>query len=162
MFYKRFLNPSYLMSLKPNARAVVRGSGDYPQIRGEVSFYSTSKGVIVSAQIMGLPYSGKECESSVYGFHIHSGENCKGNSADEFAEAMGHYNPLECPHPYHSGDLPPLFGNKGYAFLMFLTDKFTVKEILGKTVIIHSSPDDFTSQPSGNSGAKIACGVISR
>ena len=44
----------------------------------------------------------------------------------------------------------------------FLTDRFTLKEIIGRTVVIHSMPDDFTSQPSGNSGEKIACGVIKR
>ena len=48
----------------------------------------------------------------------------------------------------------------GYAFSAFLTDRFTVKEIVGRTVIMHSSPDDFTSQPSGNAGEKIACGEI--
>ena len=145
MFYKRFLNPAYLMSLKPSARAVVLGSSEYPQIGGELSFYNTSKGVIVAAQIMGLPYSDDECKSPVYGFHIHSGESCKGNSADAFAEAMGHYNPLDCPHPYHSGDLPPLFGNNGYAFSAFFTDRFMVKEIIGRTIIIHSKADDFTT-----------------
>lgn len=46
------------------------------------------------------------------------------------------------------------------AFSAFLTDRFTVKEILNRTVVIHSRPDDFTTQPSGNSGEKIACGVI--
>jgi len=41
-----------------------------------------------------------------------------------------------------------------------MTDSFTVKEIIGKTVVIHSMPDDFTTQPSGNAGSKIGCGVI--
>lgn len=58
--------------------------------------------------------------------------------------------------------MPPLFGNDGKAFSAFLTDRFTVKEIVGKTVIIHSSTDDFTTQPSGNSGEMIACGEIKR
>ena len=56
--------------------------------------------------------------------------------------------------------MPPLFGCNGAAFSVFLTDRITVNEIIGKTVIIHSDPDDFTSQPSGNAGTKIACGVI--
>jgi len=63
-------------------------------------------------------------------------------------------------HPHHAGDLPPLFGNNGYALSMFLTTRFSVSEIIGRTVILHSAPDDFTSQPAGNSGVKIACGVI--
>ena len=48
----------------------------------------------------------------------------------------------------------------GKAFSAFLTDTFTVKEVLGRAIIIHSKPDDFTSQPAGNSGEKIACGII--
>ena len=56
--------------------------------------------------------------------------------------------------------MPPLIANNGYAIQAFLTDRFTVREILGKTVIIHDSADDFTSQPAGNAGARIACGVI--
>ena len=56
--------------------------------------------------------------------------------------------------------MPPLFINDGYAFMIFLTDRFKVDEIIGRTVIIHSMPDDFTTQPSGNSGMKIACGVV--
>ena len=73
---------------------------------------------------------------------------------------MTHYNPNQCAHPYHAGDLPPLFGSNGYAFEAFLTDRFTVSEVIGRTVIIHSKPDDFSTQPSGNSGEKIACGEI--
>ena len=65
-------------------------------------------------------------------------------------------------HPYHAGDLPPLFGSGGVAVSVFLTDRFHLEDIIGKTVIIHSSPDDFTTQPSGNAGAKIACGEIKR
>ena len=56
--------------------------------------------------------------------------------------------------------MPPLFSNRGYALQAFLTDRFTVGEILGRTVIIHDGTDDFTSQPAGNAGARIACGVI--
>ena len=75
---------------------------------------------------------------------------------------MKHYNPHGCDHPYHAGDLPPLFETSGLALSAFLTDRFTVDEVIGRTVIIHDQPDDFTTQPSGNSGTKIACGVIRR
>ena len=86
-------------------------------------------------------------------------QNPNGNG-EPFPMSGTHYNPHNCPHPYHAGDMPPLFGTNGYAFLSFITSRFKVNEIIGKTVIIHSSPDDFTTQPSGNSGTKIACGVI--
>jgi Cu-Zn family superoxide dismutase len=86
--------------------------------------------------------------------------NMHPDGSDPFPSSGTHYNPNNCPHPYHAGDMPPLFGANGYAFLTFVTSRFTVNEIIGKTIIIHSMPDDFTTNPSGNSGEKIACGVI--
>lgn len=91
-----------------------------------------------------------------------SGSSCTGNAEDEFANAKGHLNPKSCPHPYHIGDLPPLIENDGYAYMNVLLTKFNVKDILGKVIIIHDMPDDFTTQPSGNSGKKIACGKIEK
>lgn len=60
----------------------------------------------------------------------------------------------------NAGDLLPLLGNEGYAYSVFYTDRFELKDIIGRSLIIHNAPDDFTTQPSGNSGAKIGCGVI--
>ncbi len=151
-----------LLRQKPNAKAVVKGSPEYPEISGSILFYQTKSGVFVTAHITGLPTDKDICQKPVFAMHIHSGGSCTGNDADYFADAMTHYNPYLCPHPYHAGDMPPLFGSGGTAFSAFLTDRFSVNEIIGKTVIIHSAPDDFTSQPAGNSGTKIACGVINR
>ena len=100
--------------------------------------------------------------ASIFAFHIHSGGTCSGSADDPFRDAQGHYHPENCPHPAHAGDMPPLFSNKGYAAQAFLTGRFTVREIIGRTVIIHAGTDDFTSQPAGNAGARIACGVIRR
>lgn len=147
---------------RPAAHVSIKGSPAYPDILGNVDFYQTNMGVMVVAEIFGLPNPANSCKSPVFGFHIHSGGSCTGNETDPFANAMSHYNPKNCPHPYHAGDMPPLFGNQGYAFLMFLTDRFTVREIIGTTVMIHDKPDDFTTQPSGNSGNKIACGIIQK
>ncbi len=146
----------YVLSEKPNAEAVICGSDKYPSINGKVMFYQLCGGVIVHAEIEGLP---KKCNPFL-GFHIHNGTQCTGNESDPFLNADGHYNPNNCPHPCHAGDMPPLFNANGKAVLVFLTDKFTLSEILGKAVIIHSMPDDFTTQPSGNAGEKIACGTI--
>lgn len=147
---------------RPQAQARVLGSGKHLRVVGTVRFYQTPYGVLVVAEISGLPNPKGICESPIFGLHIHDGGSCTGNESDAFSNVGGHYNPDDCKHPYHRGDLPPLFGANGYAFSAFVTDRFTVKEIVGRTVIIHSSPDDFTSQPAGNSGTKIACGEIMR
>lgn len=143
-----------------DAAALISGSPEYPNIIGKTRFYQLSKGVMVVTEVMGLPSSVENCGQKIFAFHIHSGESCIGTESDTFSDALTHYNPEQCPHPYHAGDLPPLFGNNGYAFSAVFTDRFSVSEIIGKTLIIHSSPDDFTTQPSGNSGNKIACGQI--
>lgn len=145
-----------------SAKAEIVGGRKYPNIKGEVTFRQTKDGVIVTAKINGLPSSNKKCANNIFGFHIHEGTSCTGNKEDEFANALSHYNPKNCKHPYHAGDLPPLFENKGYAYMVFLTDRFKVEDIVGKVIIIHSKPDDFTTQPSGNSGEKIACGKIKK
>ncbi|MDO4945757.1 MAG: superoxide dismutase family protein [Ruminococcus sp.] len=158
---KRFPIVSVLKR-SPNAIAEIKGSKDNPQITGNVKLYQTHLGVIVYAEIKGLPEEQSICGSRIFAFHIHKGSECSGDMNDPFSNAMSHYNPDNCEHPYHAGDLPPLFSNNGYAFSIFLTDRFSVNEVIGKTVIIHDRPDDFTTQPSGNSGTKIACGVIRR
>ncbi len=158
-----------ILRQRPHATAVVRGGSEYSDITGRIMFYQMRMGVLVAAEVFGLPSGlpgGRQaagsgnCNNPIFGFHIHSGSSCSGNMEDPFADAMEHYNPEQCMHPQHAGDMPPLFGNNGYAFQVFLTDRFTVREILGKTVIIHSMPDDFRSQPGGDSGTKIACGQI--
>ena len=156
----RYLNYLSMLRQWPQAVAIITGSAEYPGLGGIVRFYQTRQGVLVATEISGLPAPQLQCESPVFGFHIHGGEECSGNETDPFADALSHFNPDTCPHPYHAGDMPPLFGVNGYAFSVFFTDRFTVKEVIGKTVIIHSMPDDFTTQPSGNSGQKIACGKI--
>lgn len=137
------------------ARAFLRGSKAYPDIRGSVTFVQKNNGVLVTAKVHGLPKG-----SGFLGFHIHSGGSCTGNQEDLFADALGHYNPSAALHPNHAGDMPPLLANGTNAYMAFVTGRFTVEEIVGRTVIIHSNPDDFTTQPSGNSGEKMACGAI--
>lgn len=149
-----------IMNGKPEAYAEISGSKHYPGIYGNVLFYSVLGGTLILADIMGLPTSTGNCMENVFGFHIHEGDDCDGTDEDPFADVGMHYNPQNCKHPYHAGDLPPLFGNHGIAWMMVFTDRFQPQDVVGRTVIIHEQPDDFTSQPSGNSGEKIACGEI--
>ncbi|MEA4822577.1 MAG: superoxide dismutase family protein [Clostridiaceae bacterium] len=144
----------------PDAMASLHGSPQYPLIRGTLFIYQSANGVYLVTEVTGLPNATTACEQPIFAMHIHEGTSCSGNASDPFADAGMHYNPDSCQHPYHAGDLPPLFSNDGYAWNAVLTNRFIVQEVIGKTVIIHDSVDDFTSQPSGNSGAKIACGVI--
>ena len=144
------------------AIAYVKGGKRYPNINGVVTFKETKEGVFVTAKIEGLPQSTDHCSGRFFGFHIHEGTSCSGNETDEFADAKGHLNPNNCPHPFHMGDLPPLIENNGYAYMRVLINKFQLKDIIDRVVIIHDLPDDFTTQPSGNSGTKIACGKIEK
>lgn len=77
-----------------------------------------------------------------------------------FPNTGNHYNPDNVPHPEHAGDLPPLLSNNGYAWMSFYTGRVNLNDVIGRSLVIHSMRDDFTSQPSGNSGDKIGCGVI--
>lgn len=140
----------------PAAIAHISG-GPGASLSGMVSFFPKKGGTLVTAQIHGLPYEDGPCSSRVFGFHIHEGGSC---TPPEFEDAGGHFNPDGCDHPHHAGDLPPLFGCRGEAYLSVFTDRFTVPEIIGRTVVIHGDPDDFATQPSGHAGARIGCGVI--
>lgn len=149
-----------IITQRPDAVAFLNGSEKYKEFRGQIFFYELSDSVIVRAEVSGLPKGHGSCDDPIFAFHIHEGSQCSGTPKDPFANAGMHYNPHNCQHPYHSGDMPPLFGVNGSAVLLFLTNRFRVREITGKTVIIHAKPDDFMTQPSENSGEKIACGVI--
>lgn len=140
----------------------IAGSSKYPNIKGCVWFYETEMGVLVAAEVFGLPEKEEKCRSSFFGFHIHEGRCCSGNKENPFADAGGHFNPYNCHHPEHAGDMPPLLGNNGHSLQAFLVNKYCIDQIIGRTVIIHAGHDDFTTQPSGNSGEMIACGEIKR
>lgn len=141
---------------KPDAMARIVGGEEVPRLSGCVRFYQENGCVLIEAKISGLP---KTSESRFFGFHIHQGRDCSGVG---FSRTEGHYNPLGQGHPEHAGDLPPLLSCKGSAYLSVKTDCFSVNEIIGRTVVIHSNPDDFHTQPAGNAGKKIACGIIQR
>lgn len=158
----------------PVATARIQGSSDYANLYGNVYFYETPFGeVLVSAEIYGLPGSG------FFGMHIHEFGDCSQNSGNmlppfgviqprinspmgmqAFPNTGNHYNPDNVPHPEHAGDLPPLLSNNGYAWMSFYTGRINLNDVIGRSLVIHGMRDDFTSQPSGNSGDKIGCGVI--
>ena len=139
----------------PGAAAHVTGGSDPSGPVGWVTFQPQGQRVLVSAQIRGLP----DNETGFFALHIHEGKCCTG---EDFSDTGSHYDPAGTPHPRHAGDLPPLLSCHGKAHMSVWTDRFCVEDIIGRTVVIHSGPDDFTSQPAGNAGSKIACGQIVR
>lgn len=145
-----------ILNSQPEHYAQIRGTINYPDIRGMVLFYRFRQGTIVVADILGLPDNG----TGIYGFHIHEGLACAGTAEEPLANTKGHFNPYGKEHPLHAGDMPVLFANNGKAWGAFYTERFLPGEVLGRTVVIHDMPDDYRSQPAGDSGEKVACGVI--
>lgn len=138
---------------KPAAVAYVSGGSAAPCLCGTVKFYRMGKHILVAADICGLPRS----ETNIFALHIHEGTDCGG---EDFTNTGMHFNPDAVPHPNHAGDLPPLLSCDGRAYLAVLTGRFGICDVVGRTVVIHAQPDDFHTQPAGNAGQKIGCGVI--
>lgn len=158
------LSPGYalrqtLSGRTPAAMAWVRGGSRFPAISGLVKFFRTPfPGILVEAEFFNLPDMSVPGSSDFYAMHIHEHGDC----SDSFANAGGHYDASGSLHPNHAGDMPPLLANQGYAWMSFYDKRFTIEDISGRAVIVHQNPDDFRTQPSGNSGPMIACGVIRR
>ena len=147
----------------PRASAVLeptKGS----TVRGNVSFVQMGDKVRVTAKVTGLRPNGE------FGFHIHEAGDC---SSGDGMSAKGHFNPYGKPHAHagtperHAGDLPSLKSDGGgNASVTANLDIITVSpgpaSVVGRGLIVHAQPDDFTTQPTGNAGARSACAVIQR
>ena len=130
---------------------------------GTVSFVQTGDGVQVSGEVRGLK------PDSEHGFHIHEKGDC---SSGDGMSTGGHFNPLGAPHgnhdkgAHHVGDLPSLQADaSGVARFSFESDSITLggaTGIVDRGMIVHRDPDDYSTQPTGNSGPRIACAVITR
>ena len=129
---------------------------------GEVTFEQSGGKVRVIANVIGLK-PGQE-----HGFHVHEAGDC---SSGDGMSTKGHFNPHGKPHGHfggperHAGDLPALRADKGgRAKLDAELDIITVApgpaSVVGRGLIVHADPDDYRTQPTGNAGARIACGVI--
>ena len=118
--------------------------------------------VLIVGEVTGLK------PNQEHGFHVHEKGDC---SSGDGTSAGGHLNPGGHPHgppgaPHHAGDLPALKADaNGRATIRMHVDGSVLGggpgDFAGKALIVHASPDDYTTQPTGNSGARIACGVIS-
>jgi len=147
------------------AIARVKGGPLAPEIRGIVRFKEVTGETWVCATIKGLPPYRPATNSKnpigPHGFHIHEFGNCQvGDPQNPFQAAGGHWNPDNQPHGNHAGDFPVLFSNNGYAKMCFFTNRFRPVDVIGKSIIIHQNPDDYRTQPAGDAGNRLACGVI--
>ncbi len=131
---------------------------------GTVYFTQQGDRVLVSGEIRGLQ------PNTEHGFHVHENGDC---SSSDAMSAGGHYNPGKQPHgrydmpQHHAGDIPSLQADaSGVAHINFESTAFRIgageHDAVGRSLVVHRDPDDFSSQPAGNSGPRLACGVIQR
>jgi Cu-Zn family superoxide dismutase len=131
-------------------------------VAGTVWFVQDGGDLQVTARVSGLK------PNQEHGFHVHEKGDC---SSPDGMSAGGHFNPTGKPHgpitaEHHAGDLPALKADaSGRAtFRARIPGSFGAAagpaSFAGKAVIVHAMPDDYTTQPTGNSGARLACGVI--
>jgi Cu-Zn family superoxide dismutase len=158
---------SYLPTQLPGQQQAVKAtleprSGS--QVNGKVSFTPVGDKLLVEAYVTGLT-------PGEHGFHVHEGGDC---SAADASGAKGHFNPAGMPHGHHhqmhytqrhAGDLPNLVADSsGQAYyraeVTGLKVDGSARGLVGRSVIVHADADDYQSQPAGNSGRRVACGVI--
>ena len=129
---------------------------------GEATFEQAGDKVRVIVFAQGLK------PGAEHGFHIHEAGDC---SSGDGMSAKGHFNPYGKPHgdpksaERHAGDLPALkAGKDGRAKVDVTVDVLSIGpgpgNVIGRVLIIHADPDDYKTQPTGNAGARLACGVI--
>lgn len=132
---------------------------------GEVTFRYEGDVVVISGNITGL-------EPGPHGFHVHETGDC---SAPDASSAGGHFNPGDAPHgspsrpadEHHVGDFGNIEANaEGVAHFDISEPEMSLgdhsRSVIGRAVIVHAGKDDLTSQPSGDAGARVACGVIEK
>ncbi len=130
---------------------------------GSVTFTQQGDKVMVSGEVKGLK------PNAEHGFHVHDKGDC---SSGDGMSTGGHFNPMGSAHGahhqamHHVGDLPSLKADaSGTARFNFESSSIAVgsgaSNIVGRGLIVHRDPDDFTTQPTGNAGPRLACAVIS-
>lgn len=143
------------LTMEPRSGSNVSGTVTFKQENGEVT---------MTAEISGL-------SEGMHGIHLHENADC---SAEDGSSAGGHWNPTFEDHGewgdsngYHKGDIGNFDVNSsGEGSITFTTDEWCIgcddekKNIIGKSVIVHDGADDYTSQPSGNSGTRVGCAEI--
>ncbi|MDI1256682.1 MAG: superoxide dismutase family protein [Flavobacterium sp.] len=133
------------------------------KVSGSATFIEKNGEVTLEAKLTGL-------QPGVHAIHIHEKADC---SAADGSSAGGHWNPTFKNHgkwgstSYHRGDIGNFTADiDGNATVLFKTNEWCIscgdatKDIVGKGLVVHQNPDDYTTQPSGNAGARVACSGI--
>lgn len=152
--------PSHEMDIGATATlAPTAGSA----VAGTLSFMTMEGGLHITGQVTGL------APDSVHGFHLHEKGDC---SAPDGSSAGGHFNPTAAPHgkadagEHHAGDMNNISadatGTAPVDMMIMGVELGTggANDIIGKGVIVHADADDYSTQPTGNAGARLACGVV--
>jgi len=155
--------PPPLPASMPAAASVNLQSRSNSQVGGALSLTAAEGGVLVSGRVTGL------APDSEHGFHVHETGDC---SAPDGTSAGAHFNPTGDRHgnpaslPRHVGDLPNIRADgTGVATVEMRVTGVTLgdgspTDIARRAIVVHAKPDDYTSQPAGDAGDRLACGVI--
>lgn len=132
-------------------------------VSGKITVMAMADGVHLTGEVGGLP------ANSTHGFHVHEKGDC---SAADASSAGPHFNPGSTAHgkaesgTHHAGDMDNVAADsQGVARINVHLAGVTLgggaaNDIAGRALIVHAAPDDYTSQPAGNAGARVACGII--
>lgn len=147
---------------KNTARATMEATSG-SKVTGEATFTEEDGAIVFELSVENL-------EPGEHAVHLHEKGDC---SAEDASSAGGHWNPTMKPHgkrgdgtAFHKGDIANMsVGSDGKGTLKLSVSDWSIggpdsTNVIGKSVIVHANPDDFTSQPAGNAGARVSCGVI--
>ena len=147
-----------------HAEAIISGTGSEIQVQGRLMFTQLQNKAVKMVLQINVPSKANESVA----VHIHEHGMCGNGGAD----AHGHWNPTGTAHgkwgegEYHAGDIGNIsLDAEGNGTLTLITEHWSIggeesTNIIDKGIIVHSGIDDYTSQPSGNAGPRIGCGVI--
>lgn len=126
-------------------------------VTGSLALAQSAEGVHITGTVQGLK------PDAEFGFHMHEKGDC---SAPDGSSAGGHFNPTQAQHgnptgtAHHAGDMANIRSNAEGVAQVDTIAAGTTTDVMGKAIVVHESPDDYATQPSGNSGKRVACGVI--
>ena len=147
------------------ASAILEPATPDPDFSGTVAFEEAPGGIRVTVHLAGVDRDGR------LGFHVHETGECAHDDAGDahFTSAGGHFNPAGASHacpptdPRHAGDLGNIEVSGGTGHLEIVTPLLALEgpaSVVGRAVILHAGEDDCVTQPTGNAGARLACGVV--